>query len=147
MGQRGSVRIESGSYYGYWNQYISEDKDGELTKVRRQKCVKLGPAEGVGKLSKWDAQEALAKEITKANGGSSKDPVRDGSITLEKFTNERWKPMRGNPSGVHPAGSLLSTRLATSSRNSAQRLSISWTRSLCSTGSMALRRPTAEALY
>jgi hypothetical protein len=70
MGQRGSIRQESGSYYGYYNTCQWEEKDGELTEVRKQKCVKLGPAQGLQKLSKWDAEQTLAKEIEKAQGGT-----------------------------------------------------------------------------
>jgi integrase len=91
MGQRGSVRIESGSWYGYFNTYIWDDTRDK--KIRKQKSVKLGPAEGRGKLTKWDAYAELAKEIEKARG-TSQDPVRDGSITLERFAETRWLPLR-----------------------------------------------------
>ena len=55
--------------------------------------MKLGPAEGRGKLTKWDAYAELAKEIEKARG-TSQEPARDGTITLEKFAGTRWLPLR-----------------------------------------------------
>ena len=93
MGQRGSVRIESGSWYGYYNTYLWDETQDPPVRIRKQKSVKLGPAEGRGKLTKWDAYAQLAKEIEKARG-TSEEPARDGSITLEQFAKTRWLPLR-----------------------------------------------------
>lgn len=89
-GQRGSLRIESGSWYGYYITYIN-DEAGE--RIRKQRSVKIGPAEGKDKLSKWEAYAELAKEIEKQTGGSSAARP-DGTITLQTFAEERWWPLR-----------------------------------------------------
>lgn len=89
-GQRGSLRIESGSWYGYYNTYVSNEAGD---RVRKQKSIKLGPAEGPNKLSKWEAYEALGKEIQKQTGGSSATRP-DGTITFQKFAETRWWPLR-----------------------------------------------------
>ena len=93
MSQNGSLRIESGSWYGYYNTYFWDETQDPPVRVRKQKAVKLGPAEGRGKLTKSDAYVALAKEISKAQG-SSAEPARDGSTTLEQFSETRWLPLR-----------------------------------------------------
>lgn len=93
MGQRGSVRIESGSWFGYYNAYIVDEKQSPPQRVRKQKCVKLGPAEGKNKLSKFDAYNELARHIEQANG-TSNEPAKDGSITLKQFAEAYWKPLR-----------------------------------------------------
>jgi integrase len=90
-GQRGHVRIESGSWIGYFNIYILDESTQESK--RKQRSIKLGPAEGRGKLSKWDAYEELAKVIERETGGIS-NARPDGSITLENFTKTRWRPLR-----------------------------------------------------
>ncbi len=89
--QRGSLRIESGSWYGYFNTYILDEKTDK--KKRKQKTVKLGPAEGRGKLTKWDAQDKLRVEIEKTLGANG-EAVPDPKITLEVFTKTRWLPLR-----------------------------------------------------
>jgi integrase len=89
-GQRGSLRIESGSWYGYYNTYVSNETGDS---VRKQKSIKIGPAEGPNKLSKWDAYAELAKEIEKQTAGSSAARP-DGTVTLQKFTETRWLPLR-----------------------------------------------------
>ncbi|MGA8619264.1 MAG: hypothetical protein WB660_12195 [Candidatus Sulfotelmatobacter sp.] len=88
-GQRGSLRIESGSYYGYFNTYINNDAGD---RIRKQRSVKIGPAEGPDKFSKWDVAE-LAKEIEKQTGGSSAARP-DGTVTFQKFKETRWLPFR-----------------------------------------------------
>ena len=72
--------------------FLNETQDPPV-RVRKQKTVKLGPAEGRGKLTKSDAYVALAKEISKAQGTSA-EPARDGSTTLEQFSETRWLPLR-----------------------------------------------------
>ncbi|HTS07945.1 MAG TPA: site-specific integrase [Candidatus Eisenbacteria bacterium] len=112
-GQRGSVRIESGNWYGYFNTYVFEDTPDEgIVQKRKQKCVKLGPAEGLNKLSKWDAYGALAKEIEKARGTSTAEAKRDGTITLKDFAEKHWKPTKESkwrPSSKKSANYILST--------------------------------------
>ncbi len=61
MSQRGSVRIQSGSWYGSFNEYFADPQNGETK--RRQKTVNLGPA---STLDKNQAYEELRKEIERA---------------------------------------------------------------------------------
>ncbi len=88
-GQRGSIRVESGSWYGYWNTYAydpSTDKN-----VRKQRSVKVGPKS----LSKHQAYKILAVEIERSLGGAVGNGNRpDSAITLERFTRTRWLPLR-----------------------------------------------------
>jgi integrase len=90
-GQRGHVRIESGSWIGYFNIYILDESTQESK--RKQRSIKLGPAEGRGKLSKWEAYEELAKVIERETGGIS-NARPDGGVTLEQFAKTRWRPLR-----------------------------------------------------
>jgi integrase len=99
MGQRGSVRIESGFWYGYFNEYVIDEHNGE--RKRKQRCIRLGPAEDRGKLSKWDAYEALAKEIAKTKAPAN-SPARDGTITFKQFAENHWKPQQQSEWRVLP---------------------------------------------
>src|SRR5438132_9379635 len=86
-GQRGSIRVESGSWVGYWNvyQYNSETDKND----RKQRSAKLGPKS----LSKFQAYKILAGHIeSTTQGNHSHRP--DGSVTLEKFTRSRWLPLK-----------------------------------------------------
>jgi hypothetical protein len=62
--QRGSVRVESGSWFGYWNTYYHQDTPDRLDtiKKRKQKCVKLGPA-GRSGISESQAKDLLREKI------------------------------------------------------------------------------------
>ena len=89
-GQRGSIRVESGSWYGYWNTYTydpSTDKN-----VRKQRSAKLGPRS----LSRFQAFKILAGEIERSGLGTvAEDGTRpDSTVTLERFTRTRWLPLR-----------------------------------------------------
>jgi integrase len=86
--QRGSLRVESGSWYGYFNTTVYDAQTN--TKRRKQRAVKLG---AFHKLSKAEAYKALAGEIERAfSGGISVRP--DPTVTLEVFTRTRWLPQK-----------------------------------------------------
>jgi integrase len=90
-GQRGSIRVESGSWVGYWNTYRydpSIDKN-----VRKQRSAKLGPKS----LSRFQAFKILAGHIEQSVLGSSQGDSGhqpDGTVTLERFTRTRWLPLK-----------------------------------------------------
>jgi len=87
-GQRGSVRIESGSWYGYFNTRRDNPTTGE--RVRKQQCVRLGPKSA---LTKFDAYKELAKHMLRA--GATNTHI-DGSVSLVRFVNERWLPTKSS---------------------------------------------------
>jgi integrase len=90
-GQRGSIRVESGSWYGYWNTYAydpSTDKN-----IRKQRSAKLGPKS----LSRFQAFKILAGEIERTGLGTAAEGNGnrpDSAVTLERFTRTRWLPLR-----------------------------------------------------
>jgi integrase len=89
-GQSGSIREESNSWYGYYNEYLPDPKTGEAK--RKSRCVNLGPR---SEISKFEAQQKLRKIIQDSstvlpNG----KPRPDGRITLEQFTRNRWLPTK-----------------------------------------------------
>ena len=90
-GQRGSIRVESGSWVGYWNTYRydpSIDKN-----VRKQRSAKLGPKS----LSKFQAYKILSSHIEQsvlAPSQADSGHRPDGSVTLERFTRTRWLPLK-----------------------------------------------------
>ena len=90
-GQKGFVREESGQWRGYFNLKIIDAATG-LTKYRQQ-SVLLGPAEKPLSASKLKAYDLLRAEIQRVTGGGL-GARPDGTITLEKFTRERWLPLR-----------------------------------------------------
>jgi hypothetical protein len=106
-GQRGSIRVESGSWIGYWNTYqYNEDTDQN---VRKQRSKVLGPRS----LSKFQAYKELAKHIEQ-----SKEQIQrpDSAITLETFTRTRWLRLREatwrpstRASAEHVLGHVLGT--------------------------------------
>src|SRR5438067_486452 len=86
-GQRGSIRVESGSWIGYWNTYqYNPDTDEN---VRKQRSVKLGPKS----LSKFAAYKILSSYIDQST--RTREGHRpDGAVTLEVFTRTRWVPLK-----------------------------------------------------
>jgi integrase len=84
-GQRGSIRVESGSWIGYWNTYqYNPDIDKNL---RTQRSVKIGPKS----LSKFEAYKLLAPHIERSIAQVQRP---DGKITFETFTRTRWVPLK-----------------------------------------------------
>jgi integrase len=86
-GQRGHVRIEGHSWIGYWNAYSYDEVTGE--KKRKQRSIRLGPKS----IGKFEAQKRLVAEIEKSIGPQSV-PVIDSALSFEKFTRERWVPLK-----------------------------------------------------
>jgi integrase len=90
-GQRGFVREESGNWRGYYNIKVV-DPVTRKTK-HKQQSVLLGPVERPRSESELKAYDALRAEIQRVTGGGlSARP--DSSITLQKFTETRWLPLR-----------------------------------------------------
>jgi integrase len=90
-GQRGSIRIESGSWVGYWNTYQYNPSTDQ--NVRKQRSVKLGPKS----LSRFKAFQILAGHIEQSVLSTSRGDAGhrpDSTLTLEKFTRTRWVPLK-----------------------------------------------------
>jgi integrase len=85
--QRGTVRIESASWRGYWHEYVTNPSTGKTQ--RKQRSVRLGPRS----LGKKEAREILSKEIARVTKGDG-TPSPDGSITFEEFARSRWLPTK-----------------------------------------------------
>src|SRR6266568_9418871 len=86
-GQRGSIRVENGSWMGYWNTY-TYDTSTDSNK-RKQRSVKLGPKS----LSKFQAYKILAGHIENSTNGNN-GHIPDSAATLEKFARSRWLPLK-----------------------------------------------------
>ncbi len=90
MGQRGTLKIESGSWRGFYSTYEVDRTTGK--KKRRQKSTLLGPKS----LGKFEAYKLLAAEIERALGGTD-GAVRhrpSATVTLEQYTRSRWLPTK-----------------------------------------------------
>src|SRR5580704_17970683 len=89
-GQLGSLKEESGSWRGFWNEYIVDGATGE--RKRKQRSVLLG---SLATMSKAEAKKARIAEIEKAAILPSNKGLRpDPAMTFETFTRQRWMPMR-----------------------------------------------------
>ncbi len=90
--QRGSVRVESGAWIGYWSVYLYDAK--RKKNVRKKRSIRLGDANG---LSNFKALNLLAPHIEKSLSGTVHDlHAPDGSVTLEQFTRARWISIRAS---------------------------------------------------
>jgi integrase len=88
-GQRGSIRVESGSWIGYWNTYQYNPSTDE--NVRKQRSAKLGPKS----LSKFQAYKILSSHIEQSGQAGGQAGHRpDSTVTLEVFTRTRWVPLK-----------------------------------------------------
>jgi hypothetical protein len=85
-GQRGSLRIRSGSFVGYYNTYVI---DGHGQKQRRQKAIVLCTIDA----GKWQARRLLQEKIDSEFLGEKASAKPDPKMSLEQFTRERWLPM------------------------------------------------------
>jgi integrase len=90
-GQRGFVREESGNWRGYYNIKIADAATGK-TKYKQQSIL-LGPVERPRSESELKAYAALRSEIQRVTGGALTSRP-DPGITLQKFTETRWLPLR-----------------------------------------------------
>jgi integrase len=87
-GQSGSIRVESGSWYGYWNTYRYDPATDK--NVRKQRSAKLAPKS----LSRHQAYKILAGHIGNSVGTTQAAHTPDGTVTLEKFASTRWLPLK-----------------------------------------------------
>jgi integrase len=110
-GQSGSIRVESGSWYGYWNTYRYDPTTDK--NVRKQRSAKLGPKS----LSRHQAYKILAGHIGNSVGTTQAAHTPDGTISLEKFTRTRWVPLK---EGKWRGHKNASGREANASRASAE---------------------------
>ena len=85
-GQRGTLRIESGSYRGLWNEYVLDPITGK--KMRKQRRALL-ESKSLGKFAAYDL---LRKEIERTIEGDIAEARPDPGIALERFTRTRWLP-------------------------------------------------------
>jgi integrase len=90
-GQRGFVREESGQWRGYFNIKILDPITGK-TKYKQVSKL-LGPVEKPRSESELKAYEGLRIEIQKTTGGAL-DARPDPTITLQRFAETRWLPLR-----------------------------------------------------
>lgn len=101
-GQKGFVRAEpvrddgkelpGQSWRGYFNLKVVDPATGK-TKYKQQ-SVLLGPVENPKSESKLRAYDALRTEIQRVTGGGLSAARPDGTITLQKFAETRWWPLR-----------------------------------------------------
>lgn len=97
--QRGTLKIESGSYRGFWNTYEIDPSTGE--KKRRQRSVLLGPTS----MGKKEAYNKLRKEIERSLETSDALPARlrpDGSITRDSTRVRAGCPRKNHNGGATP---------------------------------------------
>ncbi len=86
-----AVREESGNWRGSYNIKIVDPVPGKSK--HKQQSVLPGPVERPRSESELKAYDALRAEIQRVTGGGhSARP--DPSITLQKFTEMRWLPLR-----------------------------------------------------
>jgi hypothetical protein len=90
-GQRGFVRGESGNWRGYYNVNVVVLVTGK-TKYRQQ-SAQLGLMQSPRAESEVKAYDALRAQIQRVTGGRL-GARPDPGITLQKFTETRWLPLR-----------------------------------------------------
>lgn len=100
-GQRGFIRAEpvrddgkelpGQSWRGYFNLKVADPATGK--NKYKQQSVLLGPVESPKSESKLKAYDALRVEIQRVTGGGL-NARPDPGISLRKFTEARWFPMR-----------------------------------------------------
>lgn len=115
-------------WYGHYFIYIRDEAGSEK---RHHVGVSLGEK---SRLRKWEAEQELRKIITAATGSQ---PRKDGGVTFDWFTRERFIPMReGNWRPATKRGICMTLRV-TSFRCSGPCHSRTWTNSTslpCSIG-------------
>jgi integrase len=89
--QRGYVTPRGKQWYGYFRKEVKDPTTGEQTTVRVPIILGLK-----SQMSKFEAREALQREITKQLGqpGSPTRVMNDGSVTLGWFVNNRFIPLK-----------------------------------------------------
>jgi integrase len=89
--QRGYVTPRGKQWYGYYRKAVNDPNSDE------QKTVRVPVILGLkSKMSKFEAREALQREITKQVGqpGSPTRVMNDGSVTFAWFVKNRFLPLK-----------------------------------------------------
>jgi hypothetical protein len=89
--QRGYVTLRGKQWYGYYRKEVNDSTSDE------QKTVRVPVILGLkSKMSKFEAREALQREITKQVGqpGSPTRVMNDGSVTFAWFVKNRFLPLK-----------------------------------------------------
>jgi integrase len=89
--QRGFVTPRGKQWYGYYRKVVNDPTTDE------QKTVRVPVILGLkSKMSKFEAREALQREITKQVGqpGSPTRVMNDGSVTFAWFVKNRFLPLK-----------------------------------------------------
>ena len=89
--QRGFVTPRGKQWYGYYRKVVNDPTTDE------QKTVRVPVILGLkSKMSKFEAREALQREITKQIGepGSPTRIMNDGSVTFAWFVENRFLPLK-----------------------------------------------------
>src|SRR5580658_6338011 len=89
--QRGYVTPRGKQWYGYYRKAVNDSTSDE------QKTVRVPVILGLkSKMSKFEAREALQRELTKQVGqpGSPTRVMNDGSVTFSWFVKNRFLPLK-----------------------------------------------------
>src|ERR1035437_2470149 len=88
--QRGTVRLEHKSWAGYLNLKVLDPNNGD-SKWKKQRVGVLGDK---SKMSKHQAEDALAQIIAQKTEGTTQPRADERSVTLGWFTHNRFFPLR-----------------------------------------------------
>ena len=89
--QRGYVALRGKQWYGYFRKVVSDPA------TSKQKTTRVPVILGLkSKMSKFEAREALQREITKQLGqpGSPTRVINDGSVNFGWFVKNRFLPLK-----------------------------------------------------
>src|ERR1700751_4831439 len=89
--QRGYVGLRGKQWYGYFRKVVNDPA------TSKQKTTRVPLILGLkSKMSKFEAREALQREITKQLGqpGSPTRVINDGSVTFAWFVKNRFLPLK-----------------------------------------------------
>ena len=89
--QRGYVALRGKQWYGYFRKVVNDPA------TSKQKTIRVPIILGLkSKMSKFEAREALQREITKQLGqpGSPTRVINDGSVTFAWFVENRFLPLK-----------------------------------------------------
>lgn len=89
--QRGYVTLRGKQWYGYYRKEVNDPTTDEPKTARVPIILGLK-----AKLSKFEAREALQRELTKQVGqpGSPTRIMNDGSVTFSWFVENRFLPLK-----------------------------------------------------
>ena len=89
--QRGYITLRGKQWYGYYRKVVNNPATNEQETVRVPVILGLKST-----MSKYEAREALQREITKQMGdpGSPTRVMNDGSVTLAWFVENRFIPLK-----------------------------------------------------